>query len=452
MKIGGTDVRTTSEAVLEVQSAEENRVRLKFTGAGPALDLVADELQDGFTGADSQPEGAQRLRVFFHGKTVYGWCQAGSDSEDVYARVFWLDQLKDKPPEKPVPRVDKAPDEGVDAQKFVGRWVLVSMEKLSGEPGNQPLAEERTIRIEKGAKGMVVVFEGGSKEQAIPFSLARHGHHYIGKLTVKDAPSVGMLIEIEENEARVCTTYEPQPPTDFSTSATAPDAKTLMRLKKYQPCVFQVTGPIGAEVSIGTWSSVLEKEKATVSTVPLSPTSETYWDVKLSTSISGTVLRDRIRLWVKGGDQVSADFSDLRKPDAATRTLRFWEHCIRHYRSGMKSAGSEKAGEGRDRVLKQMTEHIRSVPVRGVDELALHKWHSFATAADNAISFRESAFGLEYLVESLARGTQGDPFGAAQERMAEIKGRSREVIEALQSIRRLTPTLTLKYDTEFPTP
>jgi len=87
MKVDGSDVKTSSDVTLDVQDAGGGKLRLKFSGVGGAIDVAADELRDGITGASLNDDNTRQIRVFFDGSTVYGWCQNAGDNE---MRAFWL--------------------------------------------------------------------------------------------------------------------------------------------------------------------------------------------------------------------------------------------------------------------------------------------------------------------------------------------------------------------------
>lgn len=92
MQIDGSDVKTSGKVTLDVQDAGGGKLRLKFSGGGAAIEVVADDLRDGFTGADVEIGSVQRIRVFFDGTTVYGWCQNATDAANGDIRAFWLDK------------------------------------------------------------------------------------------------------------------------------------------------------------------------------------------------------------------------------------------------------------------------------------------------------------------------------------------------------------------------
>jgi len=94
MRSDGSDVKTSSEATLDVEDAGAGKLRLNFSGGGAVIEVVANDLWDGSTGADVEMGSIQRIRVFFDETTVYGWCQNSTDAANGYIRAFWLEKCE----------------------------------------------------------------------------------------------------------------------------------------------------------------------------------------------------------------------------------------------------------------------------------------------------------------------------------------------------------------------
>ena len=88
---------------------------------------------------------------------------------------------------------------------------------------------------------------------------------------------------------------------------------------------------------------------------------------------------------------------------------------------------------------------------RGVDKEAIEKWLAVVSATETAVANRKDGDANFYL-ESIFRGSAGDPFGASLDLQREVQAEMEAFRKALLEVKNFTPLLTQRYDTEFPIP
>lgn len=213
-----------------------------------------------------------------------------------------------------------------------------------------------------------------------------------------------------------------------------------------------VKGPQGATVSLGDWSETLKDVPLGIRTQDLPTDRETPFDVSLQISVDGQTTRDRIRIWTVGGTEPTADFSDFKTPDTATRTLRYWESCTKTFNRHMSDAERTQDHVQRTKKLTQISGEIRTTPSRGVDPDVVSKWLALVTASDDLLTDRRRVENGDVAAEAFLRGLMGDPFGTAHDVQLQEKANAEAFKKAFAELKNMAPVLTAKYGTEFPVP
>lgn len=338
--------------------------------------------------------------------------------------------------------------EGRPTPQIAGEWRLT---KAETHEGAQPPEKGAEVWIRQEGNNCWFHFSKAdlNSEKAMPIKLVAVDDSYGFDLRLGDKTML-FLAEINPERITLCVSMDDPTTRPKKIAASIEGKHWTFTIEKVRDARILLKSPKPANITVGDWTTLIVFFPYTLSVPNIPPDFATPFDVTIEVESSGKLIKDRVRVWIKGGQQSVADFADVLEPAVGPRTLRYWTCCLTHLREGMSEAESARPGEKRDGILRTMAFRIKSAPARGVDPDAIDKWVAVADACEKAVAARNDAFGLGYLLESLSRGLQGDIGGAAAERLNAINGEARAFLSAIDEVTSFAPKLTNRYDTEFP--
>lgn len=344
-----------------------------------------------------------------------------------------------------------------------GTWTLSSMtvfengisQKMDLELFGKKLnAGFQAKRSKAGYSVVPIQVEDNKVAKSFDLKIKESGKNFIGEY-IDGETKFAALVHITPAELRAIVNPKSpnSAPQNFETPTDKSEVRIDLTFKRSQAVVVVwVKGPQGADVSIGDWSETLKDVPLGVITESLPTERETPFDVSLQVSAGGQTTKDRIRVWAAGGTEPEADFSDIRNPDTAVRTLRYWESCTKTLHRHLKDAERAANNEQRKKSLTQLPDELRTTPSRGVDVDVVNKWLALVTASDRLFANQRRVEDGDLAVEAFLRGLAGDPFGAARDAQrrgkADLEGFGKSFID----LKNMAPILTAKYGSEFPIP
>jgi hypothetical protein len=285
-------------------------------------------------------------------------------------------------------------------------------------------------------------------------NIQRSGKNVIGEC-IYGSKKIKVLLHITPAEIRAFA--DPRHPDTAPSSFEIPTDKSEVRIdlifrRAKAEAIVWVKGPRGATVSIGDWSETLKDVPLGIRTEELPTDRETPFDVVLQVSIDGQTTKDRIRVWAVGGSEPTANFSDVKTPDVAVRTLRYWESCTKTLHRHLKEAERAENNAQRKKTFSQLPGELRTTPARGVDPDVVKKWLALVTTSDRLIANTKQIEDGDLAVEAFIRGLAGDPFGTVRDAQRRDKEALDEFGKSFLELKNFAPVLTAKYGTEFPVP
>jgi hypothetical protein len=348
---------------------------------------------------------------------------------------------------------------------FTGTWAWSAMtvtadgksEKVELDFLGGKLDARFEVTRSRAGYQVVPIRVDGKASEKFELKITRSGKNFISEYTNETTRMTGLL-QVEAAEVRVI--FDPKnlalAPANFEVPSDDTATRIELTFKRVRNAraesIVWVKGPRGATVSIGDWSDTLKDAPLGIRTELLPTDRETPFDVVLQISSDGKMTKDRIRVWAIGGTEPTADFSDIKAPDAAIRTFKYWESCTKTLHRHLKDAERAENNAQRKKSLSELTGELRTTPSRGVDINVVNKWLALVAASDRLQANQRQVENGELAAEALLRGLSGDPFGTARDVVQRDKVDMDAFGKSFLELKNLAPVLSAKYETDFPIP